>query len=193
MKKTIYLLFAMLCCSLFISCNSESVLTDNSLSVDICEVENPYILTKDESIEAANHFFSQLVLSEDKTVSLRSQQFESLSCAVETNDFKVSIANGDEAKRTYQAVPVHTINYKNSKGESAGFAVIIADERFTDKVIAHNDEGNIDLFAGNDAEFWEDLIAGYIFNTINNDNNLQTVNKQSEDLIGLRSSQPNLF
>ena len=116
---------------------------DGGLSIDVGEIENPYILTTDESIEAANRFLTQLVLSEDEPISLRSQQFESLDCAVETNEFKVSIVNADEVKRTYQAVPVHTINYKNNKGELAGFAVTIADERFVDNVIAYNDEGNI--------------------------------------------------
>lgn len=156
-------------------------------------VENPYILTEEESVEQANQFLSQSVLTSDETTTLRSQQFELKDYSIKTNKFKLSIENNASTPKAYMSIPVHTINYKNNNGEAIGYTITIADKRFTDKVIAYNDEGNIDLLAGEDAEFWEDLIAGYIYNKINQNNTLQSENKQSEYLTSLRSSETAVF
>jgi len=195
MKLTRHLMFVMFVSSLVlcISCQQEELFpAEANLTETI--VDNPYVLTADASVNEVNSFLSQMAVKDGDEVNLRSSQAENLSYSVETKDFSVSLeSDALGGQRQVQNVPVHILNYKNSCGEEAGYALTVGDKRFAHKVIAFNEKGSMDLSSGADADFWQDMINGYIYHVVNNPESEVDMLKKNEKAVSLRSEPEKVF
>lgn len=167
-------------------------LTEKFVSSDMEEVANPNVLSEAESIEEVDRSLNQLILGENHHTALRSRYKESVDCTVSTRGVKVSLNRRANARRAYQTVPVHTIEYKNNEGGFVGRAVTIADRRFADKVIAFIEDADVDLYADDEGGFWEDRIEGYIHRMVNEQEASGEL-KSVEDYVDLLSSETPVF
>jgi len=195
MRSTLYLFIYVFVGSIVFctSCQNDEMFPGEN-EPDKNTVENPYVLTQEASVDEAAAFMSRVIVKEGNEISLRSEQPENLSYTVKTNTFSVSLDNEASVKqKKVQNVPVHAINYKNSQGEEAGYALTIADERFLQKVIAFSETGNIDLANREDADFWQDRINGYLYQIVNNPELQADVKLEAEKAVSLRSEPEKIF
>jgi hypothetical protein len=75
---------------------------------------------------------------------------------------KVVTVKDSTGKTRNEQIPLYQINYKDAQGLSAGYAVVVGDDRFEGKVIAFNNEGSCTVFSSPDAPFWTALIERYL-------------------------------
>ena len=183
----------LLCVSIVCSCSSDKLsesLIQEEIEKSFEVVENPYAMSEEKALDLAQTF-----INNGNKAKLRSLSTGSVSkTSVETENFGVTLAGYSEESTVKQNVPVYTINYKNDSGENVGYAVIAGDERISDNVmIFNNSKGNeFDLEKREDADFIKDLIAGFLFNKINNkDESKKDVNTISTKSV--RSSSEVLY
>ena len=159
--------------SLLSSCCSEDFCKNFSEQKSIIIEANPHVLDKEEVLNESLCFFQDggIELCLKQTFNFRSKQIEPLTTKIKIMNVMACISKkSSKQKIVMQEIPVYIINYKNRKGSASGYTVVIGDERFSEKVIAFNREGECHIFDHDDADFWKDQINGYIQNTINQEN-----------------------
>lgn len=83
------------------------------------------------------------------------------------NNREILIDKKNDYKQSCQNIPIYTINYQDSKGSDAGYAVVIGDQRFNNKILKFNNVGRGGLFNGADSLFWMDRVDGYLHSVVN--------------------------
>jgi hypothetical protein len=147
------------------SCTSDEFVSEDVESpkntVEI--VDNPFAISAEKAVADANGVLKN-------SIALRSGSVDGLEQSVNTTDFNVKIESlsKSEGKEIRQQVPVHSINYKDEQGNSAGFVLTVGDERISNRILAYSDKGEGFDFSSEDADFWKDRFEGYIYNHINN-------------------------
>jgi hypothetical protein len=175
-REKYHLLFQIIICTLltFAACTSGDSPDDVSPQQP-GSMENPYVIEKEKVISETNSFLNRI---SNKT-SLRSASVEERDYSIHTSDYAVSVTNSSGRGTVTQRIPVHIINYKDTERQSAGFAITVGDRRFTDKVIAFSESGSLDLLTDTSADFWDDLIQGYIHKIINSENTRRQISSQT--------------
>ena len=166
---------------LIMSCTDEA--SKSLISKEIVEtIANPYIISEDKAITEALAFTEKTNKSQQskgvfkeslstESVSPRSfDQASNRTASVKTKKYGVRIEedskNGREVR---QEIPVYTINYKDENGKDAGYVVMVGDERILGNILIFSDDdcGMFDMEQRDDADFLEDMIAGYLYKNIN--------------------------
>lgn len=184
--KKMYLLSALLGVVMASSCNSgemSDVLPNEDSGRKIEFAENPYAISEDQAKEKALLFMQDL----PKGMLRSSEMAEIADVSVETTSYDVTIVESPEEPGVKQKVPVYLINYKNASGENTGFVMMAGDERVADDVLVFSDNKgtDFDLTTGENSDFFNDLIAGYLHKSIND---LEDVSEDDGNSISTRAS-----
>lgn len=151
---------------LFAACSYEEPI-ESDWAPELVMVENPHTLTTEQSVREACQFLGQPVYQDGQQVTLRAGRVPK-RYSVETTEFPVRMEEGlFNLKRISQIIPVHVINFDSPQGADAGYAITIADDRFTHKIVAYSEKGHVHLDTDSDAEFWKDRINGYLAKVVN--------------------------
>jgi hypothetical protein len=127
-----------------------------------------HAMSKEEAVVVAGDFMEQLQEAFLNGASQGDASLRSVTINVSRDDYQVSTLNkvvtvkDSTGKTRNEQIPLYQINYKDAQGQSAGYAVVVGDERFEEKVIAFNDEDSCTVFTSPDAPFWTVLIENYL-------------------------------
>lgn len=180
MKKNFLKLSLMAVCGLIVfnACNSEE-LTENDPKEGFAIVEdNPYVLDQETVLFETASFIQSM---NSHNPNLRSKNVGAIDYDLKVKKVKTMLTEKSSlSKQVVQEIPVYIVQYKNQANESAGYTVTIGDDRFNDKVIVFNDQGEFDDFDNN--EFWKERIEGYIYNTVNSNNADEKISLRASDI-----------
>lgn len=157
---------------MFSSCNSEDLneIPSNQKQEKVVVEENSHALSESEALAESQEFSQNRVvkLSSKKAAYLRSLQLDSRNETIKIVNMTVSLLReSSSSMMVVQKIPVYIVNYKNGAGKASGYTVLVGDDRFSEKVVAFNDEGECNLFENEDADFWKEQISGYIYDVVN--------------------------
>lgn len=154
---------------MFSSCNSEDLHEVPSNQEKVVVEKNPHVLSEDEALAESQDFIQNKVVkfSSAETAKLRSRLSHSNRDVKVVNMTIPLIKKTLGLEKVEQNILVYVVNYKNGAGKASGYTVLVGDDRFSEKVIAFNDEGECNMFKGEDADFWKEQISGYIYNVVN--------------------------
>ena len=150
-----------------LSCTNE--ITESTKLLDSKEtvviISNPNAMSEEQALIEALGFM------ENSGISVRSsEQGRNRKTSVRLKNYSVRVDEASSKEReARQEIPVYTINYENENGKKTGFVVLAGDERISGKILIFSEDENMifDMEKRTDSEFLEDLIAGYLFKSIN--------------------------
>jgi len=165
---------------LTLSCTKEA--SEVLISKEKVEIiANPFAISEKQAIEKASALMDMnLDIQSERTdgkltetigvYTRSSEQGSNRQASVSAKNYGVKVEKSSGAGREIrQEIPVYTINYKDENGKGAGFVVMAGDERISGDLLIYSDFENafFDMEQREDADFLEDLIAGYLYKSIN--------------------------